>query len=107
MGGEYSLPGFSWGTLTARLDYHWQSKIFFGRTNADTNPQGSYGLLSGRIELADIEIAGTGSLAVSIWGRNLLGEDYREGGSDWGGLGFAQNQYGIGRTLGLDMNVLF
>ena len=44
-----------------------------------------------------------GALRVSLWGKNLTDEEYREYGIDFGSLGFAGNVYGEPRTYGLDL----
>jgi iron complex outermembrane receptor protein len=64
-------------------------------------------LLNGRISLNDIDVGGCcragGSLRLSLWGKNLSDEEYRNWGIDFGSLGFAGNVYGEPRTYGLDL----
>jgi iron complex outermembrane receptor protein len=47
---------------------------------------------------------GDGSLRVSLWGKNLTDEEYRNWGIDFGSLGFAGDVYGEPRTYGLDVS---
>ena len=62
-------------------------------------------LVNGRISLNEIKLGccEEGSLRVSLWGKNLTDEEYRQWGIDFGSLGFAGDTYGEPRTYGLDV----
>jgi iron complex outermembrane receptor protein len=58
------------------------------------------------LSLSDIEM-GASKLRVSLWGRNLTDEDYREFSFNYGAsLGLNLAQYGEPRTYGIDFAVL-
>jgi len=92
------------GELIARLDYSWRGDVIFAGTNQLTSTeqvlrQGSYGLLSGRLELAldhpDISIA--------LIGRNLTDKDFLAGGIDLRSLGWSVGIPGEPRYVGLQI----
>jgi iron complex outermembrane receptor protein len=105
----YTFPKFSLGTLSATVDYSWQDKFF---TQGDVTSDGptygayndAYGLLGARLTLGDIG-AGKTKAKISLWGRNLLDEDW---GIDTIGSfhGFVADRlvaFGAGRTYGIDI----
>jgi len=110
-GAEYKFPRFSFGQLSIRADYNYQSKRYF-----NTSPLGSAhfqdivadgrGLLDARIALSGIEM-GSGELTVGLFGKNITNQHYRVSGIDFGGLGFAGNTYGDPMTWGIDAKVTF
>ena len=61
--------------------------------------------MNGRISLNDIRpgCCAERKLRVSLWGKNLGDEAYRNFGIDFGSLGFAINRWGMPRTYGLDV----
>jgi iron complex outermembrane receptor protein len=42
-------------------------------------------------------------MKLTVWGRNLLDEEYRRSGIDFGALGFAGAIYGEPRTYGVTL----
>jgi len=63
-------------------------------------------LVNGRISLNDIDLGGCcgkGVMRVSLWGKNLADEEYRNFGIDFDSIGFAGNRFGWPRTYGLDV----
>jgi iron complex outermembrane receptor protein len=60
-------------------------------------------LINARLSLSEVAV-GDGSLRVSLWGKNLTDEEYRNWGIDFGSLGFAGDVYGEPRTYGLDVS---
>lgn len=71
---DYDLP-ISIGEVRFHLDYSWQDDQFnlantdFGEVKVD-----DYGLLNGRISMADVELFG-GNWQFALWGKNLTDED--------------------------------
>ena len=84
VGVQYSFPVGA-GHLTPRLDYAYQSKIYFvtnngcftttGPAGCGTGAQDAYGLLNARVTWAP---AGN-KWEVALWGRNLTNEGYFSG----------------------------
>ncbi len=106
VGAGYTLPPFSFGTLSVRADYTWQSMVYFATKDFDENAQGNYGLLSARIALAEIPVPGdNGEVLFAIWGRNLTDEKYRNFGINWGS--YAGNTYGKPRMYGAELTYTF
>ncbi len=56
----------------------------------------------------DVEIDETAGVTVALWGRNLLDEDYRTFGFNFGpALGLPVHQWGVPATYGIDVNMKF
>lgn len=72
VGGEISRPLGNLGEVTARLDYVWQSKIYFTVFNIDSASEGAYGLLDARISLTTND----GSWTFAVFGKNLGDSTY-------------------------------
>ena len=72
LGAEYDLQLGNLGVLTIGTEYVFQSEVFFHTANDDFRSQDDYGLLAARIALT----APDGGWQVSLFGENLLGEDY-------------------------------
>ena len=70
--GEYNFPISAHLEITARVDYKWQSKVFFDIYNDALDVQDAYGLLNGSISVgtSDKDWLLTG------WIRNALDERY-------------------------------
>lgn len=98
------------GLLSARLDYDYRSRAYwhpvdrFLPFNPDIAQQRGYDLLGARIGLSEITW-GNSEVSIALWGKNLLDEDYRVSGIDFGSLGFAGAVYGEGRTWGVDLSL--
>jgi iron complex outermembrane receptor protein len=62
-------------------------------------------LVNGRLSLNEIKMGccDKGALRVSLWGKNLTDEEYRNWSIDFGSLGWAGSVYGEPRTYGLDV----
>jgi iron complex outermembrane receptor protein len=69
----------------------------------DRIKEGGYTLLNASVSLGEIPVARESELEFRLWGRNLLDEEYRRSGIDFGALGFAGVMYGEPRTYGLTM----
>ena len=98
---------------SVRVDYSWRSRRWF-HTNSlsNLNPfndviaDDGYDLLGASIVLADIPL-GAAKGQLSFFAENLLNEEYRVQGVDFGSLGFAGNVYGTPRRLGVDVKLNF
>lgn len=72
---EYTFANTVIGTPSVMLTYAYQSE----RISSTSCPKcviGSYGLLDARMSLADIPVGNRSKLRFSLWGKNLLDEDY-------------------------------
>ena len=80
IGGEYTFPPLSFGTFIANLSYSWTdetpSNIHKARVEANDMVLRSYGLLNGRLTLADVPVGNRSSMRFALWGKNLLDEEY-------------------------------
>jgi len=98
VGAAYSLP-FLFGTLTARVDYKYQSRIYFDVFQDHFASQSSYGLVGARLSFA---VADSGWV-LSVWGENLSDELYAQSNirldGSLGNLFF----WGMPRTYGLQV----
>ncbi len=71
---DYDLP-LSFGQLRFHLDYSWQDDQFaLANTDSGEVVVADFGLLNGRISLADVDLLG-GNWQFAVWGRNLTDED--------------------------------
>mgnify|MGYP003131276210 CR=1 FL=1 len=111
IGAEYRIEDVAGGAVTARLDYSYRSKVHFNVVPQftlfdDDIAADGFGLLDGRIQLADVPVGST-SATFSLWGKNLTDKVYRTSGTDFGALNFAINTYGEPRTYGVDARFRF
>jgi iron complex outermembrane recepter protein len=84
LGVQYSMPVWG-GSLTPRLDYTYQTKVYFvtnngcftttGPAGCGTGAQGGYGLLNARLTWQ----TSSKLWEVSLWGRNLTDKAYFSG----------------------------
>ncbi len=104
-GVQYDFAPFAFGALSVRMDASYRDKVVNHPFVNQYDAADDYTLLNGRISLNDIPLgccAGN-ALRVSLWGKNLTDEEYRNFGIDFGSLGFAINRWGMPRTYGLDV----
>lgn len=94
---EY-LTEHDWGSLRFRLEYGWQSEVFFTVANTQLFSQGSYGLLNASVGYE----SPSGRFGVSLWGRNLTDEEYLTGA---GAIVTPAGHYGPIMTYGLQLSV--
>lgn len=108
LSAEYTLTRGTWGEAIARLDYT-HSDDYVAYVNPEQNRPlqlDSYGLLNGRLTLADIGLgAGDTRLNLALWGKNLTDEDYRVNGIPFGP--FAISYFGNPRTYGVEARIDF
>jgi iron complex outermembrane receptor protein len=99
---EYTVPPFTFGTLSAHVDYSWDDKqTTNGGSGTSEDPRPSYDLLNARLELSRISLDRFGKLAVALWGKNLENKNYviyRIYGADI---------YGEPRSYGIDLTYQF
>jgi len=112
VGAQYSLPSFSWGTLTARVDYTWQSTTYLQNGDEPKASQGDYGLFNMRLSLDEVRLPGNGGVIdVGFWGRNLLDRNYKDFGIDFQtntkhlnvSFPWIVQSFGEQRTFGVDL----
>ncbi|MFN8628359.1 MAG: TonB-dependent receptor [Candidatus Binatia bacterium] len=107
VGLSYTAPPTSAGVFSAHLDTSFQSSVFFAPINFENTEAGSYAVVNGRLQFAEIPLA-MGSLDLALWGRNLFDRQYRVFGIDFGEqLGWAVNKFGEPRTFGLQLTYNF
>jgi iron complex outermembrane receptor protein len=72
VGIQYFAPQLAIGQLSARVDYAWQSKVYYTVFNLDAASQGSYGVLNLRLMLDD-EVE---RWSLAAYAKNLNDETY-------------------------------
>lgn len=72
IGGQVQYPIGDAGDVSFRLDYGWQSKIYFTVFNIDAASEDSYGVLKARAAWKSAD----GTYSVAIFGDNLTNEAY-------------------------------
>lgn len=72
LAGQVEQPVGGAGRVTARAEYHWQSKIYFTVFNIDAASQESYGLLRASLGFTSAD----DKWSVRLFGDNLTGETY-------------------------------
>jgi outer membrane protein OmpA-like peptidoglycan-associated protein len=111
VGLQYDFEPFSFGDLTLRSDYSFQSPRVFHPLILQ-NPMNeviksqNFHNLSARAILSNIE-TGIGKAEIKVYGENLLDEDQRLAGIDFGALGIANNVYGLKRVFGVELTYKF
>lgn len=110
-GIEYRVFNLGAGTLSARLDYTYRSRMYWHASTLlnpfnDFISDGPVGRFDGRLTLSDIHF-GDAEGQVALWGKNLTNKDYLLGGVDFGSLGFSTVGYAEPRTWGVDFRLKF
>ncbi|MBP9033897.1 MAG: TonB-dependent receptor [Pseudomonadales bacterium] len=105
LGVQYDFEPFSFGALSARVDVAYKDEFTFHPFNNQFDSTDDRTLVNGRLSLNEIKMdcCEKGAVRVSLWGKNLTDEEYRNWGIDFSSLGFAGNVYGEPRTYGLDV----
>lgn len=117
---DYTFPRTDYGTWDLYLQYNWQDESL--RTALTTGIMGSGAsaipyvyesptldartLISARLTLGEIPV-GNESLKLTLWGKNLLDDDYPTFGINFASLGLLTEQYGEPRTYGLEASYKF
>ena len=89
-------------------DEHPENSLWSGTVSGDPVIYDQAGmdartLVDARLSLQDIPM-GDSVLRVTLWGKNLLDDDYPTYSINFGGLGLVTEQYGPPRTYGLEVN---
>ena len=102
---DYTFAPFEFGTLSAHVDITATDEYaYIGSGTMDLD---AYALVNARLNLADISLGShTGSLNLSLWGKNLTDEEYIVYGVPLTGVGAVQ-VFGTPRTYGLDFTYRF
>ena len=113
---DYTFLKTSSGEFNAYVQVNWQDESY--RTSLTTGIIGTTPyiyespdldqrtLVSGRLSWRNIPV-GNDSLQVTLWGRNLLDDDYPSFGINFASLGLITEQYGEPRTYGIEVSYEF
>ncbi|GAB3283320.1 TonB-dependent receptor [Parahaliea aestuarii] len=101
---KYTFDPFSFGELSARVDYAWKDDFYVGIVDDPATNVDAYGLLSARLQLDQIPI-GDGQLRVAAWGNNLTDEEYWNTAINLSV--FTVNQWADPRSYGIELNYDF
>ena len=102
---EYSFSLLDWGLFSADINYAWKDEREIGTTVQDAGaPLDSFGVWNGRLMLSNISMADYGSLAVSLWAKNITDEEYQLDGIALPTTGSTLIAYGEPRTYGLRLD---
>ena len=105
LGVDYRWAGVAGGDVVASLNYSWRAEQAGGINNDPLSYRKAYGLLDGRLSLSDINIGDGRTAEISLWGKNLLDEEYWVSGINLSL--FTVRQWGEPRSLGLQASVKF
>lgn len=72
LSGQYTFPISSSLGITPRIDYKWQSRVYFDIYNHPLNSQGAYGLLNASLWIAPP----SGAWSLTAWVRNAFDKRY-------------------------------
>lgn len=105
LAGQVEQPVGDAGRVTARAEYHWQSKIYFTVFNIDAASQESYGLLRASLGFTSAD----DRWSVRLFGDNLTGETYFTNQILTGTVYGAEfvGPLGAPRTYGVDLRFNF
>ncbi len=103
--GQVDQPLGDMGNITARAEYHWQSKIYFTVFNIDAASQESYGLLRASLGFTSADE----KWSIRLFGDNLTGETYFTNQILTGTVYGAEfvGPLGAPRTYGIDLGLSF
>lgn len=105
LGVEYRWVGLSVGNVIGNLNYSWRAEQQSSINNDPLTFRKAYGLLDGRLSLADINIGDGRTAELSLWGKNLTDEEYWVSGINLSLL--TVRQWGDPRSFGLQASVKF
>jgi iron complex outermembrane receptor protein len=114
LGARYAFAPWSFGALSAQVDYSYMSGPYFTVFAPTTVPPGTPDPtkgedreeLSARLTLGDIQAAG-GTAEFSIYGQNLTDDRYKTTAVDFGALGFVAGAFNRPRVIGLEARLAF
>lgn len=95
------------GVLSMRTDWSYSSSfyVYHDPLNSARTGVDDYDVVNLRIGISEIALGGDNELAVSLWGKNILDEEYRINGIPT--ATGAVNYYGDPATFGLDVSYKF
>jgi len=107
MGVQYDFQPFSFGALSARVDAVYKDEFVFHPYNNQYDSTDDRTLINARLSLNEIPVDiiccdNKSKLRISLWGKNLTDEEYRNWGIDFSSLGFAGDVYGEPLSYGID-----
>ncbi len=120
LGAEYATAplGSSGIVLTARIDGRFtDSRVWSPLDDERSSNQPvvtafrdiledpSYWLMDMRLTVSEISLTERAKVRASLYGKNVLDENYMLSGIDFGALGFAGGAYGQGATWGIDFTL--
>ena len=103
IGLQYDFRPLAAGSVSLRFDATYTGEFTFHPFQNQYDRTYAHWLLGARISFNDLAVGEYGRLRLSIWGKNLTDEHYREWGIDFADLGFAGAVYGRPRTFGIDL----
>lgn len=105
VGAQVNIPAGNIGDVMLRVDYGWQSKIYYTVFNIDAASEDSYGILNARAEL----MSENGKWSIAAFGKNLTDEVYFSNMILSGTVYGAEfiGSLGTPRTYGLELNLNF
>ncbi|GHA20648.1 TonB-dependent receptor [Arenicella chitinivorans] len=105
VGAQWDLPINDKGDLSLRLDYSWQSKIYYTVFNIDAASEDAYGIVNARVNWAP----SNSNWSVAIFGKNLSDELYFSNMILTGTVYGAEfvGSLGAPRTFGAEFNYQF
>jgi iron complex outermembrane receptor protein len=111
VGVSYDFPPQDYGQFSARMDYSHRAHTDWDTFNLPDTPfknsiyGAPYGLLSARLTLSDIPIAGKTRAQIALFGQNLTDEHFNAQGIDFQLFGTVT--YGERRTFGVEGKIDF
>ncbi|MBA6411973.1 TonB-dependent receptor plug domain-containing protein [Parahaliea sp. F7430] len=110
---DYVFARTNFGDFTGYLQVNWQdaypeNSLWSGNINGEPVIYDKQGMdertvVNARLSLQDIP-AGDGMFKVTLWGKNLLDDDYPTFAINLGALGLITEQYAPPRTYGLELS---
>ena len=114
LGAQYYFPETPYGAPSLRVDYSMMSERYWFSTNLpNANPFNNVikdpgqNLLSARLILSDIPVSDRAKMEIQVYGTNLLNQELRDSGIDFGGLGFAGISFGEPRSVGFTADLKY
>lgn len=103
LSAKYSFPRTRVGVFSFSMTAQYKDEFEFDPIQTLYVDSQARTLLGARLALAEIPLVDGGDLEISLWGKNLTDKEYRNMGTDFGGLGYAVASFGTPRTYGLDI----
>jgi iron complex outermembrane receptor protein len=103
---DIALGTFDWGALDLHVDWSYKDDQypFTNPVDAEKTQVDAYDVLNARLTLSEVSVGGS-QLKLSVWGKNLLDEEYTTSGIPFPGWGV--DYYGDPRTYGIDATFEF